>query len=149
MSKADNGDASSPGLPGELVRSVAERLKEENTDLHRYGYQLALVPEAPGAGEAYPLAPAVEAAAGEGGDDGGRGGDGDGRGEGEGRHADADAGRGDAPGEAEGHWSEVEVQKLPNRELRIRLRGYTDEAASRQERRMADLVRELVRAALL
>lgn len=144
MSKTDDGDASSPGLPGELVRAVAERLKEENSDLHEYGYQLALVPEAPGDGEALALAP-VGGADGNGRAGVDEGGDEDG---GHGAASDGADARREDPGPS-GHWSEVEVQKLPNHELRIRLRGYTEDGATDHERRMAELVRELVKQAIM
>lgn len=52
-----------------------------------------------------------------------------------------------APGE-DGHWSEVEVQKLPNNDLRIRLRGYTEAPGGDDEQRMAEIVRALLRETL-
>lgn len=158
MSTSDNGDAdaTSPGLPGELVRSVAERLKEENHDLRRYGYQLALVPEGPNAQAAAGAGAGTQRGHGEHTGDAAGDGAGDGGRDGTASEtlripladvADAEA----APAGADGHWSEVEVQKLPNHELRIRLRGYTEEGedGNVHERRMAELVRELVREALL
>lgn len=48
-----------------------------------------------------------------------------------------------------GHWAEVEVQKLPNDDLSIRLRGYSEAAASDDQERMAKLVRALLRETLL
>lgn len=49
----------------------------------------------------------------------------------------------------DGHWAEVEVQKLPNDDLSIRLRGYTEAAGSDDQERMAALVRALLREALI
>lgn len=60
-----------------------------------------------------------------------------------------DATQEDPPANGDGHWSEVEVQKLPNNDLRIHLRGYTARDGTRQEERTADLVRELLRETLL
>lgn len=114
MSEAEDIDRPSPGLPGDLVRGIAERLQEENSDLREYGYHLALVPEDDTPRKAVP----VEEAPSNG-------------------------------GPPHGHWSEVEIQKLPNNDLAIRLRGYTASSGTEQEERTAELVRELLRATLL
>lgn len=111
------GDAS--GLPGELVRQVAERIREANVDLERYGYQLALVPEEDDAADgAVPVPEAVGVPV-------------------------------TVPeGAVDGHWSEVEVEKLANDDLRIRLRGFTRGDGSDRDERMARLVRALLRETL-
>lgn len=121
VSRDSNGDDASPGLPGDLVRAVAERLRQENVDLREYGYQLALVPEE---GDAVPLAEAAPQTA-----PGTRG--------------------PNARGDGHGHWSEVEVQKLPNNDLSIRLRGYDRTEGTDEEERMAELIRELLSQAFL
>lgn len=53
-----------------------------------------------------------------------------------------------AAAERDGHWSEVEIQKLPNDDLSIRLRGYTEADGSDGQERMAELVRALLRETL-
>lgn len=55
----------------------------------------------------------------------------------------------EAATDGDGHWAEVEVQRLPNDDLSIRLRGYTETPGSRDQERMAELVRALLRETLL
>lgn len=117
MAEAETIDGAD-GLPGELVHQVAERLKEANDDLERYGYHLALVPDEGPPTDGVPLGRVAEAS--------------------------ARAARG-----AGGHWAEVEVRKLPNEDLSIRLRGYRETPGSEDQARMAELVRALLREALV
>lgn len=139
MTDEDDGQGASPGLPGELVRAVAERLREENSEIRQYGYQLALVPrgEAGGAGGGEPDRKGADGA------------DGGGGGSAEGPRPLPLPDPTTAVGNGEhGHWSEVEIQKLPNNDLSIRLRGYAQSEGSEQEERMAELVRRLLRNAI-